>query len=237
MARPENLVPGNCYFVVSFFDRDLLIPSIDTLLFVEREDPQSGSSWIFQEPPSTDESGKPLPDEEPVLTSFSAEQLYQVLDFPELLQTLGEVAPLHPIQKKPALAPPVEKYQELRRQIQTFLSDPEYVGLTITILYTDDAISIGRDNDAYDLGFYPSVRRDAWREAKLRALFASMGRRPSVDYTVNRGRVRALHFPVSGKLDELHALCGRILLEIFGMRNNDSLTFKFLSRSSLGPVT
>ena len=31
MARPETLVAGNCYFLVGFYDPDLLLPMIDTL--------------------------------------------------------------------------------------------------------------------------------------------------------------------------------------------------------------
>jgi len=34
MARPDELVPGNCYFHVTYFDDKLLFPSIDTLTFV-----------------------------------------------------------------------------------------------------------------------------------------------------------------------------------------------------------
>ena len=31
MARPETLIPGNCYFSVHFYDNDLVLPMIDTL--------------------------------------------------------------------------------------------------------------------------------------------------------------------------------------------------------------
>ncbi len=36
MARPETLIPGNCYFSVHFYDNDLLLPMIDTLIYVGR---------------------------------------------------------------------------------------------------------------------------------------------------------------------------------------------------------
>jgi len=38
MARPETLVPGNCYFSVGFYDNDLVLPMIDTLVYVGQSD-------------------------------------------------------------------------------------------------------------------------------------------------------------------------------------------------------
>jgi hypothetical protein len=38
MARPESLVVGNCYFSIGFYDQDLLLPTIDTLVYVGQED-------------------------------------------------------------------------------------------------------------------------------------------------------------------------------------------------------
>ena len=37
MARPETLIPSNCYFSVQFYDNDLLLPIIDTLMYVGQE--------------------------------------------------------------------------------------------------------------------------------------------------------------------------------------------------------
>lgn len=51
MVRPETLVPGNCYFMVGFHDRELLFPFISTLKYVRCEmDPEHGRSWLFEEP-------------------------------------------------------------------------------------------------------------------------------------------------------------------------------------------
>jgi hypothetical protein len=52
MARPELLVPGNCYFSVSFYDSDLLIPMIETLIFVGPGHDLDGDEhvWLFREP-------------------------------------------------------------------------------------------------------------------------------------------------------------------------------------------
>ena len=40
MARPETLVPGNCYFSVGYYDSDLLLPMIETLVYVGQENHQ-----------------------------------------------------------------------------------------------------------------------------------------------------------------------------------------------------
>ena len=37
MAHPETLVPGNCYFSVCYYDKDLVLPMIDTLVNVGQE--------------------------------------------------------------------------------------------------------------------------------------------------------------------------------------------------------
>ena len=40
MARPETLIPGNCYFLVHFYDNDLVLPMIDTLVYIGQETDQ-----------------------------------------------------------------------------------------------------------------------------------------------------------------------------------------------------
>ncbi len=53
MARPETLIPGNCYFSVHFYDNDLVLPMIDTLVYVGQEtDQDEGRLWLFKEPES-----------------------------------------------------------------------------------------------------------------------------------------------------------------------------------------
>jgi hypothetical protein len=63
MARPETLIPGNCYFSVGFYDSDLLLPMIDTLVYVGQEnDQEERRLWLFKEPESP-----PSPDEQDVI--------------------------------------------------------------------------------------------------------------------------------------------------------------------------
>jgi hypothetical protein len=99
MARPETLIPGNCYFSVHFYDNDLLLPMIDTLVYVGEEiDQDEGRLWLFKEPESP-----PSPDEQdavpepPALIGFSDKQLHEIVDFDGLMQRLREIAADHPL--------------------------------------------------------------------------------------------------------------------------------------------
>ncbi|HEX5763998.1 MAG TPA: hypothetical protein VFY27_00385, partial [Woeseiaceae bacterium] len=57
MAHPSSLVAGNCYFLVHYYDRDLLVPNVSTLVFREsRVDEETGHRlWLFDEPTSSAE--------------------------------------------------------------------------------------------------------------------------------------------------------------------------------------
>jgi len=73
MARPETLIPGNCYFSVHFYDNDLVLPMIDTLLYVGQETDQDGGHWwLFKEPESPSSTDEQDPSSEPpALTGFA----------------------------------------------------------------------------------------------------------------------------------------------------------------------
>ncbi len=56
-CHPDNLVPGQCYFLLTYYDEALRIPRIRSLIFVGKDIfgmPQSGESeqWVFQNPES-----------------------------------------------------------------------------------------------------------------------------------------------------------------------------------------
>lgn len=93
MARPETLIPGNCYFSVHFYDNDLVLPMIDTLVYVGQEvDQDDERLWLFKEPespPSPDEQDPP--SEPPSLIGFSDRELHGIVDFDGLLQRLARL--------------------------------------------------------------------------------------------------------------------------------------------------
>src|SRR5262245_62750991 len=100
MARPEELYPGNCYFMVNFHDRKLLFPAIYTYRYVECEEEDGSRSWVFEDPPDLN-AREDSSEEESGLTVFSDDQLYEILDFPGLVRVIEEVAADHPLHALP----------------------------------------------------------------------------------------------------------------------------------------
>lgn len=233
MAKPETLVPGNCYFLVRFYDKETLFPYVQTLRYVGYEDEESGRLWLFEEP--NDESAE---TSERTLIAIEDDHLHDVLDFQGAIDALAEVAADHPLNKgSPSArssAPPGATIDDLPSHISRFLANPDHVALTITIRYTDDGCSIGRRNDGtFEMSFYPKPRRQPGEEEKIRQLFASLGVSAHTDYLADRGRTRILAFPIPNQQDAIVELCRRVLTEIHEMRSDDSLRCTFLHRSDV----
>lgn len=175
MARPETLIPGNCYFSVHFYDNDLLLPMIDTLVYVGQEiDQDEGRLWLFKEPESP-----PRPAEQegesraPALIGFSDQQLHEIVDFDGLMQTLREIAADHPLKTiSPPVAEPAgdEDFESVPGEVRRFLNDPECVSLTMKIRFTDDGLSLGRREGGYEMALFPHPRREPDTTGKLLSL-------------------------------------------------------------------
>jgi len=238
MARPEALIPGNCYFSVHFYDNDLLLPMIDTLVYVGQEiDQDEGRLWLFKEPESP-----PSPDEQdavpepPALMGFSGKQLHEIVDFDGLMQRLLEIAADHPLKPiSPPVAEPAgdEDFESVPGEVERFLNDPECVSLTMTIRFTDDGLSLGRREGGYEMGFFPHPRREPDKVAKLLSLFEGLGVQPHVDYLANGGRTRVLEFSIPSEHRSIVALCRRVLAEVYSMRRGDVLDYYPLKKSDV----
>jgi hypothetical protein len=129
MARPETLIPGNCYFSVHFYDNDLLLPMIDTLVYVGQElDQDERRLWLFKEPESPPSPEEQDPSSEPpALIGFSDGQLHEIVDFDGLMQRLGEIAADHPPKPipQPAAEPATdEDFESVPGEVSRFLNDP-----------------------------------------------------------------------------------------------------------------
>src|SRR5262249_36353534 len=159
MARPESLVAGNCYFSVGYYDRDLLFPLIDTLVYVGHEDdPDEGSAWLFKQPESAADHDEQAAPAEPVeLIRFGDHQLHEILDFPALLRMLHAVAgdhPLNPVNEPFRVPPTDQQFESLSSEVANFLRDPQERSLTVTIRYTDDGLSIDRVENGFVMQFF-----------------------------------------------------------------------------------
>jgi hypothetical protein len=241
MARPETLIPGNCYFSVGFYDNDLMLPMIDTLIYVGQEtDQDEGRSWLFKEPespPSPDEQDRS--SEPPALIGFSDSQLHEIVDFDGLLQRLREMAvdhPLKPVAQTVEEPATVEDFDTLLAEVARFLNDVECVSVTMTIRFTDDGLSLGRREGGSVMGFFAHPRHDPHEASKILSLFAGMGVQPLVDYGCDRGRTRVLQFPIPSERDPIVALCKRVFVELHSMRRGDVLDYHFLRKSDLTSV-
>jgi hypothetical protein len=224
--------------MVNFFcDGDLLFPSVWTLRYTEcEEDPDGSRSWLFEDPPDFSGGEEPGDDDDPGVTGFSDDQLYQILDFAGLIKVLGEVAvdhPIHPLPGPHSRAATTTQFDALGHAIAKFLESDEYRSLTVTILFTDDGLSLGRREGGFEIGFFAHPRRDPDEEVKIRALFASLGTAPHVDYLSDGGRTRILEFSVPENLETILGLCERVFREVYAMREYDTFKYDFLSRSGL----
>ena len=238
MARPDALVPGNCYFLLQFHDQELLVPQVTTLTYAGTDTDDEGRRvWVFHEPPSPDAAnGTEAEEDSPSFFAFADEELHEILDFPVLLRALAEVAADHPIHP-PAPAPPSQSaddpFADLQSRLAQFVDNPELVGLTITILFTDDGLSFNRGDEGMEVSFFLSTKREAEQEAAIRALFAAMTVAPRADHLSSNGRTRILSFPVAANAGEMASLGRRILKDVYAMRDSDSLRFSPLAHEEI----
>lgn len=197
--------------------------------------------WLFQFPSAPDESAgtDSSANHDPTLVGFTDEQLYEILDFPGLVSVLNEVAVDHPLEKSiEAVSDPLSAtaaFDELRDNVQRFLVSPEYVSVTATIRFTDDAVSLGRGTaDGVELDLFLRPRREPEKEIAVRLLFSELGMAPRRDYLAGGGRTRLLAFELPPSTEEVISICRRLFLEIHRMREDDGLVFNFLRPEDLG---
>ncbi len=240
MTRPSELVPGNCYFMVNFYESSppLVVPSVHTYLFVGQETRAGRPLWIFREPPSPpDPEATDDAAEEKILTAFEDGQLYQILDIRGLVCVLGGLIDFHPLVKPTERTVPLRlraTFPELAPQIARLLGSDEWASVTITIKYTDDGFSITPSGDQVQWSFHPKVKIQAEHEAKIRAIFREWHAPPIRDYTANAGQVRSLVYALNRDEAKTIALCGRLLGEVYEMREDDELVFSFHSKRAEG---
>lgn len=205
MARPRELVPGNCYFTVFYYDTDLLLPCVQTLVYRRVDELEDGErAWVFEE------------GDDSIPCGFRDDQLYQVLDLDGLRRALAGLAPDHPLSAPSEAASPVGMDEAVGRE-----------------LFTDDALSLQKRHDGgLEIGFFTHPRCDDEDERLLR-LFAEDHVAPHVDYLADRGRTRVLEFALRfAALDDVVDLCGRVFTDIHAMREDDTLTFHMIGEES-----
>ena len=236
MARPATLVPGNCYFHVLYYDKNGLLPMIDTLVYVrEVVDRETGRhGWLFKEPDGDVPQGEePQPGEYLVVADAD---LHSILDFGGLARKLREIASLHPVHPLPMVAvePPTDaEFAPIPGAVDRALDDPECLSVTMTIRFTDDALSVGREPAGWRMSLGTSPRLDPDEDARLLAFFAGLGMAPASNCLANAGRTRRLAFSLPSERDAVVALCRRVFMEVYGIRKGDVIDCHVLTRADM----
>lgn len=237
MARPNDLIPGNCYFLVHYYDNDLILPSVETLIFRRTDEDEKGERlWLFEEP--VGDASEDDTESQPMLAIRDG-MLYEVLDFEGLLKTLREVSEYHPLKAPPAVTSSVginaTVLAELQENVQKFVDTPELHSVTVTILFRDDGLSLGRRKEgSFEMGFYPHPKLDPTEEFKLLKFFEGIGVAPHVDYLADKGRTRILEFSVPSDPTEIVDLCVRVLIEVYDIRDDETLKYSYLPSDNSG---
>ncbi len=232
MARPSELIPGNSYFMVNYYEGPaLVIPAVYTYLFVGREKDDDGHDvWIFREPPSPqDPEANTGPDDE-ILMQFDENSLYQILDLRGLIRELGGLVDFHPLVKSSAATTVArrEAFAEVAPEVERLVSSEQWSAVTITVKYTDDGFSISKSGDQQlRWSFFPKTKIESEREEKIRSIFRERGAAPTRDYLSDKGKTRILNYVLPRDQALTVSLCGRLLGEVYDMRAEDELRFQF----------
>jgi hypothetical protein len=233
MTRARELVPGNCYFMVHYYDDDLKIPDVSTYLYEREDEWEDGQKvWLFREPnsdvlASDDEAGGEEELEQPAFMGIREDQLHQMVDLGGLIGVLGELIHLHPLLQLPPAAPdslaPRTDIPDLADIIGKVLEFQDRHSVTITLLHTDDGFSLTRDPEGLHASFFPKVRLEAAHEREIRATFGELGIAPYQDYLAQHGRVRVLGYRLPVERQLLEGLAKKLLIDVYSMGRDDTL--------------
>jgi hypothetical protein len=224
--------------MVNFYESrpHLVVPSVHTYLFVGEETHGGKPMWLFREPPSArppeaEQLVNGEPEEAECVTALEDRQLWQILDIQDLIRKLTGLIDFHPLVKPTdplrALSRR-EAFPEIAPQVERLLASDESSAVTITIKYTDDGFSIGKSADErVRWTFFPKAKIETEREARIRAMFRDQQTAPVEDYLSDAGQRRVLGYALPRDDAKTIALCGRLLREIYEMREDDELVFSF----------
>jgi hypothetical protein len=256
MARPETLVPGNCYFQIYFTHRDAMVPLIMTLVYVRSGVSADGTpGWLFrdysqvldaeddevQAAPEIDAAPETDAEAEPPSAAYSylmveERQLHSVLDFAGLARSLKEIARFHPLHPIPeaVVEPPTEvEFMPIAAAVERALHDPDCLGVTMTLRFTDDGVSVKRHADGCCLTFWSYSIFDPDEEARIRTLFAALGQSPATDRLLNLGRTRILEYTMAPDRDAIVARCRQVFEEVHRIRKGDVIQCDVLTKADI----
>jgi hypothetical protein len=227
MAHPDSLVIGCDYFVVHYYDKELLVPSVMTVRYVGCvADDDGNPEWTFSEPRHLDD---PIADECEPLIAFDEDHLFQVLHLEEAINELNEVR-----QVRPASVPPpparLDKDQLLARlplakRVHEFLAAAHFSKLQVSVRYLDQALFLEKRAGALSLQLFTHPLRAAAEQARLNVFFRGRDLSPASDYPADRGRTRIVKYEVPTSATEITDLCAALIVDVWQITERDELKF------------
>jgi hypothetical protein len=227
MAHPDSLVIGCDYFVVHYYDNELLVPSVTTLRYVGCvADDDGNPEWTFSEP---HDPGDSLGAEAEALTAFDEDHLFQVLHLEELLERLGEVSQARPNSAPPA-PPRLDTQQLLDRsslaeRVREFLQAPHSRKLQVSVRYLDKALFFEKKASGIRLQLFTHPLRAAAEDVRLVALFRGRDVAAETDYLADRGRTRILEYELPANAAQISDLAAAVLVDVWQVTARDELRF------------
>jgi hypothetical protein len=231
VAHPDTLVVGSDYFLVHYFDEKLHVPCIMTLRYEGPENADDGERlWLFRQVDgAAASSDSEDSDSEPPRIGLPDSQLYEVLDFDELLAVLNELRSVRPSLKRVrTVLRPAEVLQKhpLRARIDEFLNSPAQRALDITVRFRDKAIFLKRMAEMVELHVFTHPLRAAREDNLLAAIMRDRNIPAKTDYLADEGRTRVLDYVLPAASDFVAEICAAILAEAYALSDDDELIIK-----------
>lgn len=227
MAHPDSLIAGKDYFLVHYYDNDLLVPDISTLQYQGAVETEDGEQlWSFSTPNYSGDVAEEGGDEIPV--GFNESQLYQILDFDGLINVLKELRAVRPnsmIPPSPIEAHALLSASPLAARIEEFLEAPSSTQLYISIRYRDQGFFLKKTVSGLQLHLFTHPLRAADVNSRITSLIRDRGLTATTDYLSDKGRTRILHYPLPIDFRLITELAAEILTIGYAMSDRDEIIF------------
>jgi hypothetical protein len=225
MANPKTLIPGSTFFRVNYFDDDLLIPDVQTLIFDSKHNDNSGADlWVFREP-GQDESAE---QNEVIRVGFGESDLYQLLNYAELTRVIGELQQVveastpQGLTTQSTFAPDLAS---IERNIREWEKQQKR-SLQIAARYTDDALFIQMKDGRRRLLLFTHPLRKQQEDLRLNALLSKWNLSPDEDYLADMGRTRVLSAILPDDVGNISKICAEMFTAVYQSAGDTELQFE-----------
>ncbi len=225
MANPRTLIPGATFFRVSYFDDDLLIPDVQTLIFDAKHTDDSGEDlWVFREPgeEESEEQG------EVIRVGFGESDLYQLLNYAELTRVIGELQQVIEASTAQAQAPSSRLAPDLasiEQNIREWEAQQKR-SLHIAARYTDDGLFVQLKDGRRRLLLFTHPLRKQQEDLRLNAFLSKWSLTPDEDYLADKGRTRVLSANLPSDINIVAKICAEMFTAVYQSAGDTELKFE-----------